>query len=82
MKERIILQDARDEGIEQGIEQGAERIIISQIRKKLLKGKDSATIADEIEEPVDKVSRICEIASKYLPNYDVNKIMNELKLIF
>ena len=26
-----------------------------------------------------EATRICEIASKYLPNYDVNKIMDELK---
>ena len=35
-------------------------------------------IAEAIEEPEDKVSKICEIASKYLPNYDVQKIMAEL----
>ena len=91
MKERVLLQDVREEGRiegieqgieqgkEQGIEQGREQTIISQICKKLLKGKDAKIIADEVEEPVDKVTRICEIASKYLPNYDVNKIMEELK---
>ena len=61
------------------IEKGEEKIIISQICKKLLKGKDVTTIADEIEEPVERVTRICTIASKYLPNYDVRKIMEELR---
>ena len=83
MKERVILEDIREEGREEGriegIEKGIEQTIISLICKKLLKGKDARIIADEIEEPVDKVTRICEIASKYLPNYDVNKIMDELK---
>lgn len=49
------------------------------ICKKLIKGKDAITIANEIEEPVEKVSKICNIASKYLPDYDVRKIMEELR---
>ena len=75
MKEKIVLQDAREEGFEEGIEQN----IISMICKKLIKGKDAITIANEIEEPVEKVSKICDIASRYLPNYDVRKIMEELR---
>jgi hypothetical protein len=35
--------------------------------------------ADEIEEPLERVSKICNIASKYLPDYDVRKIMEELR---
>ena len=31
------------------------------------------------EEPVEKVSKICNIASKYLPDYDVRIIMEELR---
>ncbi len=83
MKEKIVLQDAREEGfeegIEQGIEQGIERTIITLICKKLIKGKDAVAIADEIEEPLERVSKICDIASKYLPDYDVRKIMEELR---
>ena len=83
MKEKVVLQDAREEGfeegVEQGIEQGIEQNIISMICKKLIKGKDAMTIANEIEEPVERVSKICNIASQYLPNYDVRKIMEELR---
>ncbi len=64
---------------EEGREEGREETIISQICKKLIKGKDAVVIADEIEEPVEKVSKICSIASQYLPNYDVRKIMEELR---
>ena len=79
MKERIVLQDARDEGFEQGVEQGIEQTIISLICKKLIKGKTVPEIAEAIEEPEEKVSEICKIASKYLPDYDINKIMSELE---
>lgn len=64
---------------EEGREEGREETIISLICKKLLKGKDAVTIADEIEEPVERVSKICDIASRYLPDYDVHKIIEELR---
>ena len=62
----------------EGREEGRDKTIITQICKKLIKGMCVADIAEAIEEPEDKVSKICEIASKYLPNYDVQKIMTEL----
>ena len=48
---------------------------------KLLKGKNAATIANEIEESVERVAKICEVASKYLPDYDAGKIMDELRKV-
>ncbi len=72
-------EEVRELFVNDGIEIGQEQTIITQICKKLLKGKDAATIADEIEEPVERVIKICEIAKKYLPDYDARKIMEELK---
>ena len=51
----------------------------SQYMKEKIVLQDAITIANEIEEPVEKVSKICSIASRYLPNYDVRKIMEELR---
>ncbi len=48
---------------------------------KLLKGKNAATIANEIEESVEHVAKICEVASKYLSDYDAGKIMDELRKV-
>ena len=76
---RIIMCRASEALVEKGVRQGIEQNIISMICKKLIKGKDAVTIADEIEEPVERVSKICNIASKYLPDYDVHKIMEELR---
>ncbi|MCR5796738.1 MAG: hypothetical protein K6G63_02330 [Eubacterium sp.] len=62
----------------EGREEGKEETIVTQICKKLVKGKSVSEIADAIEEPEEYVSKVCEIASKYLPNYDVYVIMSEL----
>ena len=68
----------KEEGREEGKEEGREETLVTQICKKLVKGKSIPVIADEIEEPEEYVSKVCEIASKYLPNYDVQRIIAEL----
>ena len=52
---------------------------ISQICKKLVKCKSTDIIASEIEEDEAFVKEICSIAEKYLPDYDEDKIYDELK---
>lgn len=63
---------------EEGREEGADLVRISQICKKLSKGKSIQMIADELEEDVEYVKRICQIAERFAPEYDVNKIYSEL----
>ncbi|MBR6159980.1 MAG: Rpn family recombination-promoting nuclease/putative transposase [Lachnospiraceae bacterium] len=67
-----------EQGIEQGIDKGVDKHAIELICKKLKKGKDVATIADEIEESEEYVSNICKIAEEYAPEYDVDKILEKL----
>ena len=43
------------QGIEQGIEQGDRLRLLSQIQKKLAKGKSLGQIADELEETVEYI---------------------------
>jgi len=38
--------------------EGREENLVNQIRKKLVKGKDIATIADEVEETEDVVKKL------------------------
>ena len=68
----------KEEGREEGKEEDREETLVTQICKKLVKGKSIPVIADEVEEPEEYVSKVCEIASKYLPNYDIEKIIAEL----
>ncbi len=70
--------DVRREGIEIGKElgrsYGQEEKLISMICKKLRKSKSIEQIADELEEDVSKISKMYEIAIKYSPDYDENKV--------
>ncbi len=70
MKERVIIQDAMDEGIEQGI----ERHLVGLICKKRRKGKDIPQIADEVEEEEALVKKICDVADSCGPNFDAEKV--------
>ena len=83
-RERILVQEAKEEGRTEGRTEGKtegkDTTLIEQICKKILKGKDSATIASEIEEDnEDFVREICAIAEKYMPDYDVDQIYEEWK---
>ena len=54
------LQEGIELGIKQGITQGSDLKLVSQITKKLAKGKDIATIAEEVEEDIEKVKQLIE----------------------
>lgn len=71
------IQQGIQQGIKQGIEQGEILSLIKLISKKKLAGKDSATIAAEIEEDESFVMEICEIAGRISPEYDERKIYDE-----
>lgn len=66
-------------GISKGISQGEQKNLVTLICKKLLKGYDIADIAEHVEEDIEKVQKICDVAEKYAPDYDVEKIMRELR---
>lgn len=70
---------ARQDGMTEGKALGEKKLLIKQVCRKLKKNKSVQTIAEELEEDLDKVSRICEAASKYAPEYDCDKIYNELQ---
>ena len=58
----VLYEEAVEEGIEKGIEKGIDAKLIDLISKKLKKGKDITTIADEIEEPEERVIELMEKA--------------------
>lgn len=60
--------------LEIGIEQGIERAIVELVCKKLRKGKSVECIADEVEEPVEKIEAICKVAKQYAPDYDYPEV--------
>ncbi len=85
------LEEAQDEGrLEGRLEgelkgrtigsiEGANRKIISQICRKLAKNKAAEIIAEELEEDdIGYIQHICEVAAKYAPDYDADRIYGEL----
>lgn len=69
-REKLIRRDS----LEEGIAQGEILKLISQICRKIRKGKTVAVIADELEEEEAVVERICEVAESFAPDYDEQEI--------
>ena len=61
-----------------GERKGFKKHLIDLICKKLKKGKDIDTIADELEEEVETITPIIETAMKFAPDYNVDAIYEEL----
>lgn len=59
-------------------EEGEQRKLIQQVCKKLQKNVAVSEIADMLEEDVETIQEISNVASKYAPEYDIDKIMAEL----
>lgn len=65
---------ARDDGREEG-----ELFkLITQITKKLQKNKSISTIAEEVEEDLEYIQKICDVAAEFAPEYDTEKILEKL----
>lgn len=73
------MQVQKEESFEDGLKKGKIEYLITLVCKKLAKGKAPEQIADELEEDIEKIKIICEIASKYAPIYDEDLIYNEYK---
>ena len=69
MKIEMMMRESRKEGRIEGI--------IDLVCRKLAKGKTPETIADDLEEDLIKIQRICDAAAKYAPDYDIEKILQE-----
>ena len=77
-EKEMATEAARAEGLEQGLEQGQLKTIISLVCKKMKKNLTYEEIADQLEENIDKIAGIGEIAKQVMPKYDVDKILEEL----
>ena len=72
-------EDERNAGREEGREEGAYRKLVENICKKLRKGREEAQIADELEEDEQVIHEICTVAEKYSPEYEFQKLYEELR---
>ena len=60
-------------------EEGRMEHLVMSVYKKVRKGYDALEIADMLEEDAGVVKRICDVTAKYAPEYDVEKIVEDLK---
>ena len=54
------------------------RLLIEKVIKKINKDKPVSVIADELEEDEARIAAVCSVAEKYAPDYDLEKILQEL----
>ena len=64
---------------EESYEDGKREYLITLVVKLKNKGKTVDEIADILEEPVEKIQKICDISENYAPDYDAQKIYQELE---
>ena len=74
-----IKEEAMALGEERGVALGRMYILISQVCKKIAKGKSVEVIAENLEEDPDTIERIYETAKDFAPDYDVEQIYNAMK---
>lgn len=70
-----------DEGKEEGREEGKTDLLVSQVCKKLRKGKSIPQIADELEEDEIRIQVICQTAEKFAPDYDEEKVLEAVQAV-
>lgn len=76
---RELMADDLKNAEKQGIEQGADKHIVEQVCKKLIKGKTISTIAEELEETESTIKDIVSCAKKYAPEYDIEAVYAEYR---
>lgn len=63
-----------------GYEEGSSKKLISLVCRKLQKGKKPEQIAEELEEELELISQICEVAEQSAPEYNCDEIYQFLKV--
>ncbi len=73
------LELAREQGIEQGVAAGELRLLIKKIITKLNKNNSPIEIAEDLEEDVNYIQRVCDIVNGFAPEYDLEMILSKVK---
>ena len=72
------VQETRRFSREVGILEGEQLLLIKLVRKKLEKQYSAEQIAEFLEEPLDTIQPIYDIALRQSPDYDADKIFEKL----
>ena len=72
------VQETRRVSREVGILEGEQLLLIKLVIKKLEKQYSAEQIAEFLEEPLDTIQPIYDIALRQSPDYDADKIFEKL----
>lgn len=72
------LKQGLQEGLQQGIARGESMKLISQVHKKMQKGKTVTEISDELEEDIHIIDHIYQVINKQDMLYDMDEIYREI----
>lgn len=80
--EQRLLRQGEKIGLERGerigLERGEEKKLLSLVIAKVNKGMGVPEIADALEEDEQTISRLVQIVNRYAPEYDPEKILEEV----
>ncbi len=76
--EEFLKEEGREEGRKLGQAEGALRKLVSQVCRKLCKGKNADEIAMELEEDIGQIRSICDAAQELAPEYDKDSVYEKL----
>lgn len=65
-------------GRAKGRAEGDQARLITQVCRKLRKGKAISQIAEELEEDEIRIKVICDSAARFAPNYDEEQVINAI----
>ena len=72
-------QEGFQKGAAQGISQGSLQKLIQQVCRKMAKAKSPESIAEELEEDMNTIRRICDAAAELGPDCDCDQIYQLLQ---
>ena len=81
MKTLLHDMDVRHEGEKIGREKGRKELLVSLVIKKIQKGKNVEQIAEDLEEDVDYIKKIYDIAVSEDMDCDIDKIIEKLNRV-
>ena len=79
LHKKTLHDEGYEDGFNDGFNDGESTKLIEQICRKLRKNKAPVTIANELEEDLNTIQHICDVAKSFAPEYDANEILKKLK---
>lgn len=70
------IAEGKAQGMAQGKTAGQEFSKIQLVCRKLRRGKNVEVIADELEEEIVNIQKICTFAERFAPEYDENQVFD------